>query len=408
MKTVIEDKRLMVCLEERRWAETLAICVRVPVGSLNERPEEAGITHLIEHLALKSTVGLPNQEQRTVLSRLGGAFDGETGVDYLSFFCRVDPKNALEAVKLLIKMTLEPGLSSPLIETEKKVIRSEIQAHRSNMTSLMYELIAGTIYPNHAVSRPVTGTQENLVNVTEQAVRQYFEREISKSPVIVGFVGNISLDEVTSCCNIAFPDRDGHSLYEVASQPCYDTVPVWRAVEQDLKWPVTNTLITFILRAKAKSDPLYPFVMLFGSIVRNMHGSPLYSTLRGERGDMYTLDVFLTANSLASHVAIVMPLCAQTLVLPKDLLTYFQTFFERMTPEYFDSYVSSCSLHLKAAGENSLLHAKKLCDDIQYSRDVFSVGAWEERVRGLGLNAFKRFVSEMFEAGVSTIKITNK
>lgn len=407
MKIVVCDSRLTASVEHRSWAETLAICARVPVGSLSEMPHEAGLTHFIEHLALKATAGRSPKDQRLTLSRLGGAFNGETGVDYLSYYCRVDPGKAQDATELLSQMLFVPEINSALIETEKNVILSEIQAHRSNMMSLLYELIAGTIYPDHPISRPVTGSKDSLAALTEHDVRRFHDHKVATAPVWLGFVGNIADEEVASLCQLPLLAQHLRAPSLTATEPTFDDVPDWRVVDQDLKWPVPNTYVIFILRATPKSDPRYCLVTLFTSIVRNLHGSPLYAVLRSENGNLYNLDVFLTANSFAGHIGIVIPLNRQTDVRTADLLASFKAFFDTLTLEDFDRYVASWSLQLRAAGENSLLRAQKLCEDMQYCGGLNPISTWEQTVREYGLQAFQHFVLSMFEEGVSTITITN-
>ena len=72
------DNGLKVILEENRNAPVVALQIWVNVGSGDERDEEAGMCHFIEHMMFKGTPTFPKGRIMLEVNRNGGVLNGFT------------------------------------------------------------------------------------------------------------------------------------------------------------------------------------------------------------------------------------------------------------------------------------------------------------------------------------------
>ena len=69
--------------------ETLSLGVWVAVGARHEGPEEAGISHLLEHMAFKGTATRTAQQIAEEIESVGGELNAATSLEMTSYFARV-------------------------------------------------------------------------------------------------------------------------------------------------------------------------------------------------------------------------------------------------------------------------------------------------------------------------------
>ena len=75
------DNGLKVVLEENHAAPVVALQVWIKIGSADERDEEAGMCHFIEHMIFKGTEKRKVREMAREIESLGGSMNAYTSYD---------------------------------------------------------------------------------------------------------------------------------------------------------------------------------------------------------------------------------------------------------------------------------------------------------------------------------------
>src|SRR5688500_17852362 len=120
---------LRVLTEAIPSMRSVSFGVWVGIGSRDEAPEQAGVSHFLEHLLFKGT------EQRTALDisaqieAVGGETNAFTTKEYTCYYARVLDEDLPLAIDVMCDLVSHSVLDPADVETERGVILEEIAMH---------------------------------------------------------------------------------------------------------------------------------------------------------------------------------------------------------------------------------------------------------------------------------------
>lgn len=161
----------------------VSIRIRVDAGSLNERDDEQGFAHLIEHLLFRQSKYLGNGEAIPTWQRLGASFGNDTNAEttptqtvYKLDLPNATPASLDESFKLLSGMVIAPTLSEANIRTEVPIVLAEMR-ERGGASQRVQDASRKTFYAGQPLaSRAPIGTVATLQGAHQDAVRAYHAR----------------------------------------------------------------------------------------------------------------------------------------------------------------------------------------------------------------------------------------
>ena len=115
---------LTVVTDSMPHLETAALGVWAGVGGRDEKPNEHGISHLLEHMAFKGTGKRSAWEIASDIENVGGEINAATSIEYTSYTARVLGENAQHVECLSIGNECR-GRQAPLVQQH-----IEIRAHQ--------------------------------------------------------------------------------------------------------------------------------------------------------------------------------------------------------------------------------------------------------------------------------------
>lgn len=191
----------------------VAMRMRIGSGSLQERDEEQGLSHFLEHMAFRGSAKLPDGEMVRMLERQGLRFGADTnattGLDQTIYhfnFPRADAA-ALDTGLMLFReigerLTLDPQI----VEQEKGVILAEerlrdVPMLRAAMAQMQQQL-EGTRVPQ----RLPIGRIETVQAATAERLRRYYAANYRPDNATLIVVGNIEVDAVERQIRERFAD----------------------------------------------------------------------------------------------------------------------------------------------------------------------------------------------------------
>ena len=242
------DNQIKFIILENHQAPTVSFSTYVDVGGVNEPEGKTGVAHFLEHLAFKGTpeIGTTNyQEEKVILAELDQVFDeikqakkakdevkltkletkfqqlrqkarklvkpnqfgqiveieggvglnAATSADSTVYFYNF-PANKLE---LWMYLESERFLNPVFREfySEKQVILEERKLRTDNSpVGKMVEAFLDTAFTKHPYGRPVIGYQTDIINLTREDVREFFDDYYRGSNITIAIVGDIDPQQV--------------------------------------------------------------------------------------------------------------------------------------------------------------------------------------------------------------------
>lgn len=189
--------------QNARPAGTALVRMDIAVGSLDERDNERGFAHFVEHMAFNGSTRVAEGEMVRLLERHGLAFGADTNAStnfdrtqYKLDLPRAEPELLDTALMLMRETASELSLSPDAVERERGVILSE---RRDRNTWQLRDTIANTefFYPgSRFASRFPIGVAQTLDAATAQKLRAFYEREYVPSQATLIVVGDFDPDKV--------------------------------------------------------------------------------------------------------------------------------------------------------------------------------------------------------------------
>jgi predicted Zn-dependent peptidase len=149
----------------------LTVLVAFDAGARNERPEENGMAHFLEHLVFKGGEKFPTyKDVNETAERLGGVLNAYTSHDLVAFHITVRAESAGAAIDLLSDFVGRPRLDAEELDRERGVVIQEINRAYDQPSMVAEYLIDRAAFGEHPLGRTVLGPEENLRNFTREGI----------------------------------------------------------------------------------------------------------------------------------------------------------------------------------------------------------------------------------------------
>src|SRR5271155_1438040 len=264
----------------------LTVLVAFDAGARNERPEENGMAHFLEHLVFKGGEKYPTyKDVNETAERLGGVLNAYTSHDLVAFHITVRAESAPEAIDLLSDFVGRPRLDAEELDRERGVVIQEINRAYDQPSTVAEYLIDRAAFGDHPLGRTVLGPEENLRSFTREGVVAFRERRWSGThggAFLVGNLEHVPDDSQLHECFARFPSLPEPEPYLPA-----EFAPQKLADERD----TNQSHLRMIYRPQiAVSDVRERAALsIYATLLGGSMGSRLFEEIREKRGLCYSV-----------------------------------------------------------------------------------------------------------------------
>ena len=265
----------------------LTVLVAFDAGARNERPEENGMAHFLEHLVFKGGDKYPTYKQiNETAERLGGVLNAYTSHNLVAFHITVRAESAGAAIDLLSDFVARPRLDAEELDRERGVVIQEINRAYDQPSTVAEYLIDRAAFGEHPLGRTVLGPEENLRSFTREAIIAFRARRWSGARGGGFLVGNLDLlpgEEQLQECFGRFPSLPEPGPYE----PAPEFAPEVLVDERD----TNQSHLRMIYRPDvAVGDPARRAALsVYATLLGGSMGSRLFEEIREKRGLCYSV-----------------------------------------------------------------------------------------------------------------------
>lgn len=208
-RTVL-DNGLRIVTSEMSHTRSVCISIFIGSGSRYERPEQAGLSHFVEHLCFKGTERRPtSKEISETIDGVGGVLNGGTDKELTVYWVKVARPHYHVALDLLVDMLRHSKFDPLEMENERKVIIEELNMSRDSPQSRVDTLIDEVVWPDQALGRDVAGSKATVSAIDRQMILGHISRFYLPGNSIISVAGDISHEEVVDSIAKAFADWPG-------------------------------------------------------------------------------------------------------------------------------------------------------------------------------------------------------
>jgi len=281
------DNGLTVIFKEDRSAPVVSIQIWVKTGSANETEEEAGITHLIEHMIFKGTPSRKTGEIARTIEASGGHINAYTSHDRTVYYVETASESFDTALDVLLDAVQFSVFDPTELAREKEVVLEEYRRSLDNPRRRMVRALMGLSFKKHPYKRPVIGYESTIRSFDRQAILAYMDRWYTPGNMVLVAVGDFIPEKALETVRTLiknFPERAGQTL----SRPLEPEQTSPRSIV--LKDKVQQAYLDMSWHIPSLAHPHIPALDLLEIILGHGRSSRLYSRLKMDKNMVHGID----------------------------------------------------------------------------------------------------------------------
>ncbi len=285
------DNGVRILVEPVTHVKSAAVGLWCKTGSRHEKENEAGITHLIEHMLFKGTHTRTARQIAEEIEGRGGSLNAFTDKEMTCYYCRVLASEVEHGIDVLTDMMLHSLIDPEELKREESVVLEEIRRSEDEPGDHVHDLHLEARWGHHPLGRPVIGTRESVSGFKREDLVTYMDRRYVGSNVLLAVAGNVDPDTIKKSAEV--------HLGKIPAAPGEEQVPrpEGKASKNLIKKDVEQ--VHFCIGTDGCSvydKDLYTLIVLDGALGGSM-SSRLFQEIREKRGLAYAVGSYMLTYS---------------------------------------------------------------------------------------------------------------
>jgi len=222
---------LTVVVQDHRAADAAAAQLWVGVGARHEGPDEAGLSHFIEHLLFKGTPSRGPGVIDQTISGLGGEMNAATSQDFTYYHVVLPGRHLATALDVLADAARHAAFAHDEIERERLVVLEEIRRAEDSPTSSLWHILARAHFPGHPYALPVLGGPESIRTAPRERIVGYFRRHYQPRNAALVVVAPLETEQALDLIREAFDGWTGAAAPDAEPGPMGPSAGIARVDE---------------------------------------------------------------------------------------------------------------------------------------------------------------------------------
>lgn len=281
---------LTVLSESVPGARSVAFGAWVRAATLHERPEQMGVSHLLEHMVFKGTRTRSAQQIALALEALGGSLDAYTEREHTSYQARVLDEHLADAASVIGELIFEPLLRPADLALERKVILEEISMVEDTPDDIIFDVHNRAVWGDHPHGFPILGTRATVKSLSVADLRALQERAYHPGRLVVAASGRVEHDQLLEVLH-----HTGWSTRERGDMTPFPLDPVEAAgphAEHVSRKDIAQTHMVLGAQGIAFGDTRRYAFALLDMLIGGGMSSRLFQKVREELGLAYSVQTF--------------------------------------------------------------------------------------------------------------------
>ncbi|HBS34542.1 MAG TPA: peptidase M16 [Parvularcula sp.] len=266
-----------------------AVGVYARAGTVDEAPRENGAAHLLEHMAFKGTGKRTARQIAEEIEAVGGYLNAGTGYTRTGFYARVLCADLARGLDILADILGDPLFDRGELAKEQEVVLQEIGEAADQPDDAVMELLQALSYGDHALGRPILGTEETVTAQTPATLREFMARTYRPEQLVVAASGGIDAKRFSELAAAAFGDW-------ASAAPGSPRKPArYQGGRRHDARDIEQTHIALAFPGAAVTDADYFATRVFVEALGGGMSSRIFQSVREERGLAYSVYSFADA-----------------------------------------------------------------------------------------------------------------
>ncbi len=190
------DSGVRVVTERLPSVRSVALGFWIATGSVAEHDDEAGISHLLEHMLFRGTERYGSEEIDQIFDAMGAEINAGTDKEATSLYTRVLDRHLEHAFEVMSDMISQPRFGE--LEAEREVVLEEIAMYEDDPQDRVFDVLGKAIFGSHPLGRAVIGTAEVVGSVTREQLAAFHAQRYRPDSIVIAAAGSIDHDALVA------------------------------------------------------------------------------------------------------------------------------------------------------------------------------------------------------------------
>ncbi|PYG26462.1 M16 family metallopeptidase [Pelagimonas varians] len=271
-----------IVTEHMPGLQSAALGIWVTAGGRNERPEQNGVAHFLEHMAFKGTKRRSALQIAEEIEDVGGYINAYTSREVTAYYARVLAADTALAMDVIADILLNPVFDQKEIETERHVILQEIGQARDTPDDVIFDWLQEKAYPDQPIGRTILGESDMVRSFGREDLSTFISEHYGPDQMILSAAGGVDHDTLVAQAETLF----GHIPARQA--PAFDKARYLGGESRELK-DLEQAHIALAFEGPGYRDDNFYAAQIYSSVLGGGMSSRLFQEIREKRGLCYTI-----------------------------------------------------------------------------------------------------------------------
>ncbi len=201
------DNGLQVIVVSNTKAPIVKQMLWYKAGSIDEPVGKGGVAHLLEHLMFRGTKRVPGSGFNDIITQNGGDSNAFTSTDFTAYHEFVDISRLEVAMALEADRMVNLDFDTEAFDKEQMIVFQERKQRIDNNPMAQFaEAMNKILWQGTPYERPVTGTEEEILNLTPEDVKKFYQHYYSPANAVLILSGDIDVPTAKQLAEKYFGD----------------------------------------------------------------------------------------------------------------------------------------------------------------------------------------------------------
>jgi predicted Zn-dependent peptidase len=197
------DCGVRVVSERMPTVRSVALGFWIGAGSAHERDEQAGISHLLEHMLFRGSSRYGSEEIDQIFDAMGAELNAGTDKEATSVYTRVLDVHLERAFDVIADMVWRPRMGE--LEAEREVVLEEIAMYEDDPQDRVFDALGEAVFGEHPLGRAVIGRADVVGALTREDLSAFHADRYAPTDVVISATGSVDHDALVEMARGACP-----------------------------------------------------------------------------------------------------------------------------------------------------------------------------------------------------------
>ena len=280
------DGGVRVVTERVPAVRSVAFGFWIGTGSVTESEQQAGLSHLLEHMLFRGTARYGSAEIDQIFDSMGAELNAGTAKETTSVFARVLDVHLERAFDVIGQMVSEPAITG--LAEEREVVLEEIAMYEDDPQDLIFDVLGEAVFPGHPLGRAILGHADIVAAATREQLLAFHRERYFPANIVIAAAGSVEHAQIVEWAQAAMAPLS--SPARALDWPADPPVAVARTSFKSKDTEQYHLCLGGV--GLARDDERRFALRVLDSITGGNASSRLFQAVREERGLAYAVFTF--------------------------------------------------------------------------------------------------------------------